>query len=168
MPLIHLIAASIALPSEDETVTVPSPQGNGTIKGYLARPATATGKLPVVLVLGTPGSTKTSSVVRSGLEAELLIGDVFRDDAVVTTRGVNLWFGRNTLFVEPGRDITDDATRWRWFMYRLLPGRIKGALSSGQQAPRVAIVCFSCEGLTAANAADTATAAARALRDRRE
>src|SRR4029079_6857468 len=50
-------------------------------------PSGALGKLPVVLVLGTPGSTKTSSVVRSGLEAELLIGDVFRDDAVVTTRG---------------------------------------------------------------------------------
>src|SRR5207248_2275201 len=26
-----------------ETVTIPSPQGNGTIKGYLARPATAGG-----------------------------------------------------------------------------------------------------------------------------
>jgi len=31
--------------------TVPSPQGNGTIKGYLARPANATGKLPAVLVV---------------------------------------------------------------------------------------------------------------------
>ena len=129
-------------------------------------PSGALGKLPVVLMLGTPGSTKTSSVVRSGLDAELLTGDVFRDDAVVTTRGANIWFGRNTLFVEPGRDIADDATRWRWFMHRLQPGRLKGALSSGQQAPRVAVVCFSCEGLTAANAADSATAAARALRER--
>jgi type VI secretion system protein ImpL len=129
-------------------------------------PSGALGKLPVILVLGTPGSTKTSSVVRSGLDVELLTGDVFRDDAVVATRGANLWFARNTLFVEPGRDIADDAARWRWFMYRLRPGRLKGALSSGQQAPRVAVVCYSCEGLTAANAADTATAAARALRDR--
>src|SRR5258708_36465872 len=31
--------------------TVPSPQGNGSIKGYLARPANATGKLPSVLVV---------------------------------------------------------------------------------------------------------------------
>ena len=31
--------------------TVPSPQGNGTIKGYLARPAAAAGKLPAVLVV---------------------------------------------------------------------------------------------------------------------
>jgi carboxymethylenebutenolidase len=31
--------------------TVPSPQGNGSIKGYFARPANASGKLPTVLVI---------------------------------------------------------------------------------------------------------------------
>ena len=30
---------------------MPSPQGNGTIKGYFARPANARGKLPGVLVI---------------------------------------------------------------------------------------------------------------------
>ncbi len=34
-----------------ESATVPSPQGNGTIKGYLVRPAGAAGKLPAVLVV---------------------------------------------------------------------------------------------------------------------
>src|SRR6185295_16703953 len=34
-----------------EYATVPSPQGNGNIKGYLVRPANATGKLPGVLVV---------------------------------------------------------------------------------------------------------------------
>jgi len=34
-----------------EYATVPSPQGNGSIKGYLVRPAKATGKLPGVLVV---------------------------------------------------------------------------------------------------------------------
>jgi len=35
-----------------ETVTVPSPQGNGSIKGYFVRPANAgTGKLPAILVI---------------------------------------------------------------------------------------------------------------------
>ena len=33
-----------------ESVTVQSPAGNGTIKGYFARPANATGKLPSILV----------------------------------------------------------------------------------------------------------------------
>jgi len=31
--------------------TVPSPEGNGSIKGYFVRPANATGKLPAVLVI---------------------------------------------------------------------------------------------------------------------
>src|SRR4051812_26236583 len=31
--------------------TVPSPQGNGSIKGYFVKPANATGKLPVILVV---------------------------------------------------------------------------------------------------------------------
>lgn len=34
-----------------EYATVPSPQGNGSIRGYLARPANAGGKLPGVLVV---------------------------------------------------------------------------------------------------------------------
>jgi carboxymethylenebutenolidase len=34
-----------------EVVTVQSPEGNGSIKGYLARPANISGKLPVVLVI---------------------------------------------------------------------------------------------------------------------
>jgi carboxymethylenebutenolidase len=34
-----------------EYTSVPSPEGNGTIKGYLVRPAGATGKLPGVLVV---------------------------------------------------------------------------------------------------------------------
>ena len=48
-------AWAIQVPPDDkriksETVTVPSPQGNGSIKGYLVQPANAA-KLPVVLVI---------------------------------------------------------------------------------------------------------------------
>ena len=34
-----------------EAASVPSPQGNGTINGYMVRPASTTGKLPAVLVI---------------------------------------------------------------------------------------------------------------------
>jgi carboxymethylenebutenolidase len=34
-----------------EYISVPSPQGNGSIRGYFVRPAKATGKLPAVLVV---------------------------------------------------------------------------------------------------------------------
>jgi carboxymethylenebutenolidase len=44
------------VPKDDKRIkvsyeTVPSPEGNGSIKGYFARPATASGKLPAVLVI---------------------------------------------------------------------------------------------------------------------
>src|SRR5262249_36595867 len=44
------------VPKDDSRIktsreTVQSPQGNGTIKGYLARPASASGKLPGILVV---------------------------------------------------------------------------------------------------------------------
>jgi len=44
------------VPKEDARIktgyeTVPSPQGNGSIKGYFARPANPSGKLPTVLVI---------------------------------------------------------------------------------------------------------------------
>jgi len=34
-----------------EEATVPSPQGSGTVKGYLVRPAKASGKLPAIVVI---------------------------------------------------------------------------------------------------------------------
>ncbi len=48
-------AWAVQVPADDkrikaESATVPSPQGNGSIKGYLVRPASAA-KLPVVLVI---------------------------------------------------------------------------------------------------------------------
>jgi carboxymethylenebutenolidase len=49
-------AWAVQVPPDDsriksETVRVPSPQGNGSVKGLLVRPANATGKLPVILVV---------------------------------------------------------------------------------------------------------------------
>src|SRR3954470_14575703 len=49
-------AWAIQVPKDDsrikaETVTVPSPKGHGSIKGYLVRPASAAGKVPAVLVI---------------------------------------------------------------------------------------------------------------------
>ena len=61
------------------------------------------GALPVLLVLGPEGSTKTTTIVRSGLEPELLAGDVFRGETVAPTAGVNVWFAQNTVDRRSGR-----------------------------------------------------------------
>ena len=49
-------AWAIQVPENDsrikaDSATVQSPKGNGSIRGYMVRPANATGKLPVVLVI---------------------------------------------------------------------------------------------------------------------
>src|SRR5437763_16240666 len=48
-------------------------------------------KLPLFLMGGTEGSGKTSTFLKSGIEPELLAGQVYRDSNVVPTRLANLW-----------------------------------------------------------------------------
>ncbi len=121
-------------------------------------------KLPVVVVLGPGGSSKTTSVVRSGLEPELLAGEVYRGENVVTTRVVNVWFGEGAVFVEVGSDLANDASRWSRLLRYLEPDRISAILPGGAQAPRMAVVCISCEELVKPNAAQAVMAAAQAVR----
>ena len=49
-------AWAIQVPKDDsrikaESATVPSPEGHGSIRGYLVRPANVTGKAPAILVI---------------------------------------------------------------------------------------------------------------------
>ncbi|HEY9227966.1 MAG TPA: hypothetical protein VIP11_15015, partial [Gemmatimonadaceae bacterium] len=103
------------------------------------------GAMPVLLVLGPQGSTKTTTVVRSGLEPELLAGDVFRGETVAPTDGANFWFGQNTLIVEAGGALTTDVPTWQRLIRALRPRSLMSALSGRPQAPRLAVVCFGCD-----------------------
>ena len=120
----------------------------------------------MVLLLGPEGSTKTTAVVRSGLDPELLAGEVFRGDTVAPTRAVNLWYSQQTLLVEAGGQVTADPSRWMRLVRNLQPHRLRAALSRRAQAPRVAVVCFSCEEFLRPNSAESIPAAARMLRAR--
>lgn len=122
------------------------------------------GTLPVVLVLGPQGSAKTTSVMHSGLEPELLAGEVYRGDAIAPTRAVNVWYAGRSVFVEAGGGIGADAGRWTRLVRRLRPRRVGAALSGTSQAPRLAVVCFSCEEFAKADRATILAGAARDLR----
>ncbi len=124
------------------------------------------GRLPLVLLLGTEGSAKTTTVIKSGLDPELLAGEVFRGDAVTPTRSLNAWISQGTIFVEAGGRLVSDAGRWGRLVHHLLPDRLRATFSSGVQAPRVAVVCLSCDDLVRPDAADSAPAAARGIRTR--
>jgi type VI secretion system protein ImpL len=123
-------------------------------------------RLPVVLVLGPEASSKTTLVVRSGLDLELLSGEAFRGDAVAPTRSINIWYSKEVIFLEAGSRIVADAGRWKRLLHHLRPRRLRAALSGAAQAPRVAVVCFSCEEFLRPDAAESVTARAQSLRSR--
>jgi type VI secretion system protein ImpL len=124
------------------------------------------GTLPAVLVLGPEGSAKTTAVVRSGLAPELLAGEVFRGETVAPTPGVNVWYGQDAVFIEAGGALAREAPRWKRLIDHLQPKRLRAALTGGTQAPRMALVCYSCEELVRPGAGEAAISAAKELRTR--
>ena len=121
--------------------------------------------MPLVFVIGDTASTKTSSILHSGLDPELLAGSVYQDTTVVPTRLANIWFARGMIFVEAGGRLLAEPPRWMHLLQRLRPGRLLSAVR-GEQAPRAAIVCFDAETFVRAGAADALTVASRNLQQR--
>ncbi len=124
------------------------------------------GSLPVVFVLGPNGSAKTNAVLHSGLEPELLAGQVYQDTTVVPTRGANLWFARQSVLVDAGGALAVNPQAWSQLVKRVDPGRMSGVMGKGVQAPRAAVVCFDLEEFTRPGAAEATAAAARTLHAR--
>ncbi|MGH7619039.1 MAG: type VI secretion protein IcmF/TssM N-terminal domain-containing protein, partial [Gemmatimonadaceae bacterium] len=124
------------------------------------------GALPVLLVVGPAGSTKTTTVVRSGLDPELLAGDVFRGDTVAPTQTVNLWYAQNSLVVEAGGSVLTDASSWQRLLRALRPRSLRSALTGRAQAPRLALVCFGCDEFYKHGSGESVPAAARDIRAR--
>ncbi len=119
------------------------------------------GSLPVVFVLGPNGSAKTNTVLHSGLEPELLAGQVYQDSTVVPTRAANVFFAKQTVVVDAGGALAVNPQPWIQLVKRVDPGRM-----SGQHAPRAAVVCFDLEEFAKPGAADNVAVAARTLHAR--
>ncbi|HWC97725.1 MAG TPA: ImcF-related family protein [Candidatus Sulfopaludibacter sp.] len=120
--------------------------------------------LPVYVLMGDTGSTKTSVMLHSGLDPELIAGQVYQNNNVVSTRTANLWFARRSIFVEAGGKLPADSSKWQKLIKRLTPK--SSVVGKGEQAPRAAVVCYDCESFTRQGALEAATAAARTLRAR--
>ncbi len=123
-------------------------------------------QLPMIIALGPVGSAKTTVLTRSGLDPDLLAGEVQRGDAVVATRVVNLWYSNKTIFLEAGGKLVSDGGRFSRLIKHLQPNRLAAVFSAGRQAPRVALVCLSVEDLTRAGAGEQIQTQARELRAR--
>jgi type VI secretion system protein ImpL len=120
--------------------------------------------LPVFLMIGDAGSAKTSVMLHSGLDAELVAGQVYQQGNVASTRSANIFYTRRTLFVDAGGKLLTEASRWRKLVSRLQPKT--SVVGKGEQAPRAALVFFDCENFTKPGALEMAAAAARTLRAR--
>jgi len=119
--------------------------------------------LPIVFVLGDSGATKTTVLIHSALDPELLAGQVYRDNEVLPTSAANLWYTRQAIFVDPAGPIMQQRDRWRRLVKLLQPARVSAAFGKKVQAPRAAIVCFDCETFLQQGAGEAVVSAARRL-----
>ena len=111
-----------------------SPMGRGT----------SLRNLPLIFLVGDPGSAKTTTILHSALDPELLAGHVYQDNNVVATRVANFWYTRQAVFVDGGGNLFSQPELWRRLIRLVQPGRVAAA-GKQQQAPRAAIVCCDCE-----------------------
>src|SRR5580658_4924725 len=120
--------------------------------------------LPVYLLLGDHGCAKTSVMLHSGLDPELLAGQVYQQGNVTSTRTANVWYSRRSIFIEAAGALLADASKWKKLIQRLQPK--SSVVGKGEQAARAAIVCFDCDNFTKPGAMELASAAAHGMRAR--
>ena len=122
--------------------------------------------LPAIFVLGETGSGKTSVMTQCGLDAELLAGQVYQENAVAPTRAANLWFARKTVFVEAGGPLVENPAGWLRLVRHLIPGSFGAIFGKGAQVARAAVVCCDCEMLVKEVSPESIAGRARKLHAR--
>ena len=169
----HKINKAKAAAGEDESQGRSTDDLDGLVREAIRRLRQSTlgrgsnlASLPLVLVLGDSGSTKTTVLIHSALDPELLAGQVYRDNDVLPTSSANLWYTRQAIFVDPAGSMMADASRWKRLVKLLQPARVSAAFGKKTQAPRAAIVCFDCETFLQPGASEVAVSAARRLSTR--
>ncbi len=121
--------------------------------------------LPMLYVLGDASSAKTTAVLKSGLEPELLAGQIYREQDVVPTAVANIWYTQKAAIVEAGNLLRSDGALWSRLLARTRPAAAKSAFAGG--APfRAAIVCVSCDQFLGTTSTEAVQAAAAGTGER--
>lgn len=126
------------------------------------------GQLPLIYLLGESASAKTSTIINSGLDPELLAGQAHRDSSVIPTATANIWYTRQAVFVDAGGALLSQPSRWTRLVKRLQPGRFSSAARKRQQPPRAGIVCVDCEKFLKPGASHSIQTLARGIASRLE
>ncbi len=123
--------------------------------------AKALDALPLLYILGESGSAKTTTVLKSGLDPELLAGSASQDGEQVPTAVINLWFTKAAALLEVGASVRSNATLLGRLVHRTRAKAYRSAFGSGA-APRAVVVCLSADQLLVQDAGQSLMTSARA------
>ena len=117
--------------------------------------------LPLIYILGDAGSAKTTTVVKSGLDPELVAGYAPDEGQQVPTQILNLWYTKLAVLLEAGATVRQSNPLLSRLVERTRAKAYRSAFGTGA-APRAAIVCVSAEQLLVADGGASVLASARA------
>jgi type VI secretion system protein ImpL len=124
-------------------------------------------QLPVFFIVGETGSAKTSTIIHSGIEPDLLAGQVYQDSIVTPTRPANIWLAQKSAFVEVGGTLLSDPDRWAELVKSFSPAKRWWQIFDRKpQAPRAVIVCVEAEAFLKPNADEAMAIVSRNLHTR--
>lgn len=122
-------------------------------------------QLPIFFLLGEKASAKTSIFVHSGVEPDLIAGQVYQDSAIVPTRPVNFWLAQRSVFVEAGGQLIAEGGRWATLLKKV-NSKGRNPFRRRPNAPRAAVVFLDGETFLRPNADEALTLTARNLHTR--
>jgi type VI secretion system protein ImpL len=123
--------------------------------------------LPLLYVVGDENSAKTQTILQSGLDPELLAGNVFQGSAVAPTSLANVWLTSSAALVEAGSPLFRQPGLWQCLVKATVPPHLGSALSSSKRLPaRAIVVCVSIERILAPSTAEQIIALAQSLNQR--
>jgi type VI secretion system protein ImpL len=98
--------------------------------------------LPVYLLIGDQGSGKTSLILNSGLQSELLAGQNRQGSPITPTERLNLWLINGSLVIEAPAPVWKDHSLATVLLRQLRYPALKTMLGRRRNAPRAVIACI--------------------------
>jgi type VI secretion system protein ImpL len=122
--------------------------------------------MPLIYVIGDENSAKTQTVLQSGLDAELLAGNVYQDGGIVPTQLANLWLAGNYVVAEAGGALLRQPPLWLRLVRATIPARLGSVFGDSRLPARSVVVCVSIERILAPNTTEQIRALAQTLNER--
>ena len=117
--------------------------------------------LPLVYILGDADAAKTTTVMKSGLDPELLAGTAPHEGDMVSTDVLNLWFTKVAAILEVGASVRQSNALLARLVSRTRAKAYRSAFGTGA-APRAVVVCLGADQLMVSDGGQSLIASARA------